>query len=244
MENRRQSTGGRGGGGDRNNAPGNNPNFGGGPGGSLAALDWLVGLRVRVVTIIDDTYEGTIYSFDPLTSTLSLIQSPSHPPPTPATNDNTNNAESYPPQDYRILKTSFLKDVSVLSAPKQRPAGGQPFTNAEPKIGAMDIGLVTAREKEAARAEAERIASRGVGVTKEAQDIFDALARTMKCRWHGKQIIVYNDVVIDEPYTVECVRSKDQNALVHVKKVLEGERRKLEAQRRAITPTSNERKGG
>lgn len=65
----------------------------------------------------------------------------------------------------------------MLSAPK-RPAGGQPFTNVEPKIGAMDLALVTAREKEAARAEAERIASRGVGVTKEAQDIFDALART------------------------------------------------------------------
>jgi hypothetical protein len=44
--------------------------------------------------------------------------------------------------------------------------------------------------------------------------------RRMKCRWHGKQIIVYNDVVIDEPYTVERVKSKDQNALVHVKKVV------------------------
>ncbi|RPB05159.1 hypothetical protein L873DRAFT_1663828 [Choiromyces venosus 120613-1] len=243
MDNRRQSTGGRGGGGgDRNNVSGNNANYIGGQGGNLAALDWVVGLRIRVVTIIDDTYEGTIYSYDPLTSTLALIQSPAHPPPTPV-NENVNVAQSYSPQDYRILKISFLKEVTVLSAPKQRSVA-QPFTNAEPKIGTVDIAAVAAREKDAARAEAERIANKGVGVTKEAQDIYDALARTMKCRWHDKQIIVYNDVIIDEPYTVDRVRSGDQNALIHVKKVLEGERRKLETQRRAATPTSGERKGG
>lgn len=131
---------------------------------------------IRVVTIIDDTYEGTIYSYDPLTSTLALIQSPAHPPPTPVS-ENANVAQSYSPQDYRILKISFLKEVTVLSAPKQRSVA-QPFTNAEPKIGTVDIAAVAAREKDAARAEAERIANKGVDVTKEAQDIYDALSRT------------------------------------------------------------------
>lgn len=42
----------------------------------------------------------------------------------------------------------------------------------------------------------------------------------MKCRWHDKQIIVLNEVIIDEPYTVDRVRSKNQNALIHVKKVV------------------------
>lgn len=82
----------------------------------------------------------------------------------------------------------------------------------------------------------------------------------MPCRWHEKQIVVLENVVIDDPYTVERVRSQDKNALKRVKQVvrtpplfykpllmhtqLEGERRKLETARRSATPVSVEKKGG
>jgi len=222
MDNRRQSSGGRGG------SIAANPGFSGGAAGNFATLDWVVGLRVRVHTIIDDTYEGTIFSYDPLTSTLALTQSPTHPSSTA--------------QDFRILKISFLKEVTVLGAAPKRSA--TPFTSAEPKIGAVNITALQNREKDAGRNEAERIANKGVGVSREGQEIFDALARIMQCRWHEKQIVVLGDVIIDEPYTPERVRSHDKPALNRVKRVLEGERRKLETARRSVTPVSGERKGG
>lgn len=42
----------------------------------------------------------------------------------------------------------------------------------------------------------------------------------MPCRWHEKQIVVLENVIIDEPYTPERVKSQDKNALNRVKKVV------------------------
>lgn len=42
----------------------------------------------------------------------------------------------------------------------------------------------------------------------------------MPCRWHEKQIVVLENVIIDDPYTVERVRSQDKNALKRVKQVV------------------------
>lgn len=74
-----------------------------------------------------------------------------------------------------MLKTSFLKDVKAVAAP---PPGKHGFGGAEPKIGYINVGAINAKEKEAMRAEQERLLRIGKGVTKEAQEIFDALSRT------------------------------------------------------------------
>jgi hypothetical protein len=78
-----------------------------------------------------------------------------------------------------------------------------------------------------AEAEALKI---GVGVTREAQDVFDALAKTMPCRWDGTTITVLDEVSIVPPYTLDaCAASipADTQTLARVRKVLEAERARL-----------------
>ncbi|KAI9216644.1 anticodon-binding domain-containing protein [Blastocladiella britannica] len=72
-----------------------------------------------------------------------------------------------------------------------------------------------------------KLARFGVGVDPSAQLLFDALAKTMSCRWHDATIVVMEQVLVDAPYTPSACRSKDARALERVRKVLQGERRKL-----------------
>ena len=70
----------------------------------------------------------------------------------------------------------------------------------------------------------------GVGVTKEAQSIFDALSKTMPCTWVDKTIIVMDVVWVQPPYTIESCAAKSEgnkSALERVQKVLQRERQRL-----------------
>ena len=68
----------------------------------------------------------------------------------------------------------------------------------------------------------------GVGVTQEAQDIFDAIARTLPCSWEGKVIKVMDEVTIAPPYAVWRGRARgDARAIERVQKVLVHEKTKL-----------------
>lgn len=80
-----------------------------------------------------------------------------------------------------------------------------------------------AREASAVANEQETEIRRGKGVTREAQEIFDAFSRTMPARWDGVSIIVADAVVIAKPYRVDDCRSLaagDSAALTRVRKVV------------------------
>lgn len=69
----------------------------------------------------------------------------------------------------------------------------------------------------------DREARRGKGVTREAQDIFDAFSRTMPARWDGHKIVVADAVIIASPYRVDDCRplvEGDTAALARVRKVV------------------------
>lgn len=75
------------------------------------------------------------------------------------------------------------------------------------------------------------------------------MCSNMPIRWHNQEMIVHEEVNIAPPYRPEdCKCQKDkQETLNRVKKVLEGERRKLrdkeDREKKAATPMSL-RKGG
>jgi hypothetical protein len=68
----------------------------------------------------------------------------------------------------------------------------------------------------------------GVGVTKEAQSIFDALSKTMPCTWQGSAISVMDSALVQPPYTTgDMTITGDKAAFERVKKVLQAERSRM-----------------
>jgi len=77
--------------------------------------------------------------------------------------------------------------------------------------------------------------------------VFDALSRTMPCRWDAERIVVLDAVVIFPPYgTADCkaVKGVASGSLGRVKKVLEMERKKLAANPTWKTTDGEQKKGG
>lgn len=193
------------------------------------ALSGAIGARVRITTAAPaaTTLEGTLFTACPITNLVAINTSP--PPPTPITAANSTQAQA---GDYHIIPISQIQSFQLLSlAPSANSPDGPSFTDAYPALHALDIRALKAREANAVAKLQEREARRGKGVTKEAQDLFDAFSRTMPARWDGTSIVVADAVVIAKPYRVEDCRplvAGDTAALTRVRKVLEMEKKKIE----------------
>lgn len=170
-----------------------------------------------------------------------------------------------------MIPVSRIQTFQILSL--ANPSDPTTFANARPTIAAVDVKRLQDRERAKIEKLKEEERNRGKGVSKEGQAIYDSLKRMYFCpilpcayvpsltsrfysnmpvRWHNKQMIVHDAIIIAPPYRVEdCKGSKDKvEVLNRVKKVLEGERRKLtekrekeERERKAATPVVP-RKGG
>ena len=75
---------------------------------------------------------------------------------------------------------------------------------------------------------AERKQKLGYGVTKEAQNIFDALSKTLPCKWRRNEIVVMESVIVPPPYTTVAPGGNgDKFSRERVQKVLTGEWNKM-----------------
>jgi len=162
---------------------------------------WMVGIHALFKTSLGDEFEGEIFSYDNTTNCVTI-------------------QEILPSQkrNFRVIRATFIKEVEVLSIPT---------SERDARLPPININRIRSREDTALRAahlEASRI---GVGVSAEAQGIFNALVKTLPCRWSGTSILVFEDVKIASPYGASNVTGSDQLAVNRVKKVLEGERKKL-----------------
>lgn len=84
----------------------------------------------------------------------------------------------------------------------------------------LNLEKLQVRERNAVRAMEESIAKIGVGVSERAQTIFDALAKTLPCRWEGEAIVIMEEVRISPPYKLENIVGSSTASLQHVRKVL------------------------
>ncbi|CAK9196977.1 unnamed protein product [Sphagnum troendelagicum] len=161
--------------------------------------DYVVGCRLAIKTTLGEDIEGTVIAYD---------------------NSSKIEGSSGARRDLRFLKVNYVKDVTLL---------GQSEDLFELKNPYLDMASLRNREEAAIRqaeAEAERI---GVGVTQEAQDIFDALSKTLPVRWEKTAILVMNDVRVSHPYLPDNVLGGPPAANERVRKVLELERKRLQS---------------
>ncbi|KAL4185444.1 hypothetical protein AMTRI_Chr10g5980 [Amborella trichopoda] len=159
-----------------------------------------VGCLLWIKTSLGDEFQGQLLTFDRPSDMLM--------------SDNGSR------QNLRLLKASYIKEFTLLG-------------HAEDPIDlskcSIDLNSLQAREESAIRQaeiEAERI---GIGVTSEAQSLFDALSKTLPVCWDKTVIVVMKEVRVGSPYLPENVRGGTPAANERVKKVLELERKRLQS---------------
>jgi ElaB/YqjD/DUF883 family membrane-anchored ribosome-binding protein len=167
----------------------------------------ILGVEVKIKTTLGEEFEGEIFSYDTTSNCVILIQSSHH---------------SLLKRNYRVLKTSFIKEIQYLGKNENSSVSD---LSALPSV---NVQKIRAKEEAALRKIREDVSKIGVGVSKEAQEIFDALSKTLRCRWNRDIIVVFDEVQIKPPYDVDCCSGNDSFMLERVKKVLDGEKRRLQ----------------
>ncbi|KAL0075406.1 anticodon-binding domain-containing protein [Phycomyces blakesleeanus] len=174
-------------------------------------LEQLVGWSISIKTMSNELVQGRLYTLDRITNCIALICSDPKPVPKSVS--------------FRIIKLSNIKELLSVGP---EDTSKEPWTAVSP-VRHVHLDQLQARETEALREVRQQAAKIGVGVTKEGQEIFDALYKTLPCRWASDTIVVMDEVLISPPYTIEHCKANASSAasLARVKKVLEGERRRL-----------------
>lgn len=165
--------------------------------------DYVVGCQVSVKTQNEEV-QGEVFAFDEASGTVLIRQQGS----TPFHNH------------LRLLRTSYIKSIEKASEPID-PLAPLPM---------VDMQRCRDRETKALQAAYAEAAKTGVGVSSEAQQVFDALSKTMPCQWKQQNIVILNEVELRPPYGLDDCSTAHQSDVItleRVKKVLTAERRRI-----------------
>ncbi|KAK7533045.1 anticodon-binding domain-containing protein [Phyllosticta citribraziliensis] len=218
----------------------------------------IIGKRVKITTTIaaatsnnNGALEGVVYAADPVLNILAVNTAPA--PPNPATN------LASQPGNYHVISIPHIQDFKILAsgggsggedgAVAADTVGG--FEAAVPSIGTLDLGALKRREEEAVKKLIQKEATRGRGVPKEAQEIFDAINKTLPARWHEQSIVINDAVILGPPYTLNDLKAGEgkEMTLAHIRKIMESHLAKKKAsggqpQRPGVATPIPPRKGG
>ena len=160
------------------------------------------GTHVKVLTRQNKTIEAILYAFDPKINTI-VLQTPSDKPLLP---------HHSPHYNFLILNAQQVKEFKVLS-PTATPLPIKP-------VNSLNMDKLQVRERNALRSLEKSLSSIGIGVSKEAQEIFNALSRTYPCRWDKQNIVVMDEVTITPPYTPANCSGPPNGAIDRLKVVV------------------------
>jgi len=160
----------------------------------------LIGAQIRVVTNFGEEIEGELFCCDmgeKTSNTVVICQ-----------RLDTGNV------NYKILKGNVIKEVTATSGPTGAGDDCLPY---------VDVGLLERRAQKLEELASEDAKKYGVGVTEQAQEVFDALSKTMEAEWDGEDIKVYG-VRITKPYDpLKNLSGGNQETINRIQKVLQGE---------------------
>eukprot|EP00871_Galdieria_phlegrea_P005150 jgi/Galph1/5636/GphlegSOOS_G4216.1 len=174
----------------------------------MSVDDWIVGLNVVLQMFDDKEYRGVVYTYD-ADANCVVIQ--------------TKNEKDTSKSDIRILKASLIKSVQVI---------GRSSVDALPiQVPAQNLEALKMREEQAVEKAQKEFSRIGLGVTEEAQAIFDALCKTLPCHWEEDTIVILENIRLKKPYRVGNLEGNEPEALGRIKVVLQNELQKLNLER-------------
>lgn len=74
-----------------------------------------------------------------------------------------------------------------------------------PLLAEIDLPRLKAEQERVFRKRHDEFAHIGVGVSSEAQAVFDTLVKTLPCKWDGKVIVILDSVRLAPPYNVKSI---------------------------------------
>ena len=152
----------------QNNKQYTSPTFG------KKSLDSIVGKAIKIKTASNEQVEGLVYTFDRITNCIVIDSSPQSSPTSSTTTTPTTTATTTTQNrnlSFRIIKISHIKEIVSL---------GDGINNKKDylPINQVQVDRLKSRESEALKGFQSQVSKIGVGVTKEGQDIFNALSKT------------------------------------------------------------------
>ena len=159
-----------------------------GPGGKDL---WSVGCQVSLSTTLgDDVVEGEVFAYEDKTKTLVLR--------TPVSGTGAGHLGDKEGYDVKILNANFIKQVI-----KAEPAAAMAAAAKSKPLPYVCTKRAEQREAKALQGARKRAEQIGVGVTRQAQAVFDSINKTLPCKWKERDIVVIGEVTIAAPYAAD-----------------------------------------
>lgn len=155
-------------------------------------LEQVKGFNVRVTSVIDDSYEGTIYCVNSRNNTITIQNGP---------------------HSFKILQNNFIKKLEVLNKPDKN--GGinkialPQYINIDRLNKIIDKNLIDEKNNNILGKDGLKIFN---NLKKTLND-----TRLVK-----DKIIVLDDVIIEAPYHVDNVSGSNESGVELVKRIIEG----------------------
>lgn len=119
----------------------------------------------------NNVLEGTLFTACNLTNAIAINTAPASPNPSAPL--------ASQPGDYHIIPFAHIVSFEIVGSAERAAESAPGFDGVVPSIAKVDLAALQAREEQTIREMKKKDAQKGKGVSREAQELFDAISRTL-----------------------------------------------------------------